>query len=282
MPSAKLTDWLGSSEERHDQIVAFPANALAATLNRDTRYEEGSVLPPLWHWLYFLPIYRRDQANYDGHAGLGGFLPPVKLPRRMWAGSRVSFLNDLTIGAEARKVSTVKSIQQKTGNSGDLVFVTVLHHVFQDDVCCIKEEHDIVYRSAPDENAAVPVYKMSDATPEFSYTVNPDPVLLFRYSALTFNAHRIHYDQPFATNTEGYEGLVVHGPLLATMMLDLIQQQFPDANVNSFQFRALAPVFDTMTFDVCGCRTASSNVNLWIRRGDNVLAMSGFVDLSGA
>jgi len=280
MPAVDLTDWLGNSEERQDQIVAFPANALSATLNYDLQYVDGSVLPPLWHWLYFLPIYRLDQANYDGHAALGGFLPPVKLPRRMWAGSRVSFLYDLTIGTEARKVSTIKSIQQKSGKSGDLVFVTVAHQVFQNDTCCIEEEHDIVYRSAPDINATAPVFKTTDTSPEFSYVVKPDPILLFRYSALTFNGHRIHYDQPFCIETEGYEGLVVHGPLLATMMLDLIRQNFPDAVVKYFQFRALAPVFDTMKFEVCGCKISSSEVEIWIKRDDGVLAMSGSANLS--
>jgi len=280
MPAVDLTDWLGNSEERQDQIVAFPANALSATLNYDVKYLDGSVLPPLWHWLYFLPIYRLDQANYDGHAALGGFLPPVKLPRRMWAGSRVSFLYDLTIGTEARKVSTIKSIQQKSGKSGDLVFVTVAHQVFQNDTCCIEEEHDIVYRSAPNIHATAPVLKTTDTPPEFSYVVKPDPILLFRYSALTFNGHRIHYDQPFCIETEGYEGLVVHGPLLATMMLDLIRQNFPDAVVKYFQFRALAPVFDTMKFEVCGCKTSSSEVEIWIKRDDGVLAMSGSANLS--
>jgi len=280
MSAVDLTDWLGNSEERHDQIVAFPANALSATLNYDVKYLDGSVLPPLWHWLYFLPIYRLDQANYDGHAALGGFLPPVKLPRRMWAGSRVSFLYDLTIGTEARKVSTIKSIQQKSGKSGDLVFVTVAHQVFQNDTCCIEEEHDIVYRSAPNIHATAPVLKTTDTPPEFSYVVKPDPILLFRYSALTFNGHRIHYDQPFCIETEGYEGLVVHGPLLATMMLDLIRQNFPDAVVKYFQFRALAPVFDTMKFEVCGCKISSSEVEIWIKRDDGVLAMSGSANLS--
>jgi len=280
MPAVDLTDWLGNSEERQDQIVAFPANALSATLNYDVKYLDGSVLPPLWHWLYFLPIYRLDQANYDGHAALGGFLPPVKLPRRMWAGSRVSFLYDLTIGTEARKVSTIKSIQQKSGKSGDLVFVTVAHQVFQNDTCCIEEEHDIVYRSAPNIHATAPVLKTTDTPPEFSYVVKPDPILLFRYSALTFNGHRIHYDQPFCIETEGYEGLVVHGPLLATMMLDLIRQNFPDAVVKYFQFRALAPVFDTMKFEVCGCKISSSEVEIWIKRDDGVLAMSGSANLS--
>ncbi|NCX91945.1 MAG: acyl-CoA dehydrogenase, partial [Rhodobacteraceae bacterium] len=154
------------------------------------------------------------------------------------------------------------------------------HQVFQNDTCCIEEEHDIVYRSAPDINATAPVFKTTDTSPEFSYVVKPDPILLFRYSALTFNGHRIHYDQPFCIETEGYEGLVVHGPLLATMMLDLIRQNFPDAVVKYFQFRALAPVFDTMKFEVCGCKISSSEVEIWIKRDDGVLAMSGSANLS--
>ncbi|WP_028913547.1 FAS1-like dehydratase domain-containing protein [Pseudorhodobacter ferrugineus] len=263
-----LQGWVGRSETVTDQITPFQPNALAATLNRDDQFATGSDLLPLWHWLHFLKIFRLDEAGYDGHPALGGFLPPVPLPRRMWAGSRLKFLAPLKVGEVVTKTSTVTRVDHKAGRSGDLVFVTV-RHVYDER---IEEEHDIVYRdvAAPDAPVAVPV-----AAPDvcdFSRDVVPDPVLLFRYSALTFNGHRIHYDQPFCTGTEGYPGLVVHGPLLATLLLDGLRRHLPDAVVTEFEFRAMAPVFDTDRFAVQGA-AVEGGYRLWIRRGDGALAM---------
>lgn len=270
-----LQSWIGKTEVRRDVIAPFPANALAATLNRDDPvYEVGSDLPPLWHWLHFLQIFKLNEAGYDGHPALGGFLPPVPLPRRMWAGSRLRFLTLLKVGEAVTKTSTVVRVDHKAGRSGDLVFVTV-RHVYGD--ARIEEEHDIVYRDAPapdapapDMPAVVPV-AAPDAS-DFAREVVPDPVLLFRYSALTFNGHRIHYDQPFCTGTEGYPGLVVHGPLLATLLLDLLRRQLPDAVVTDFTFRAMVPVFDTAPFSVHGA-AFEGGYRLWVRRADGALAM---------
>ena len=274
-----FSDWVGNSEERHDTIGAFPANALSATLNLTETFHVGSSLPPLWHWLYFLPIFRLNQRNYDGHAALGGFLPPITLPRRMWAGSRVTFPRSLIVGKDAHKVSTIKSIQEKSGKSGELIFVNVAHQVFQDSQLCIEEEHDIVYRNAPTGANVQSALVKSIETPEFAVQVHPDPVLLFRYSALTFNGHRIHYDHPFCVNTEGYDGLVVHGPLLATMMLELVRNEFPEKKIVNFQFRAIAPIFDTTDFEVCGRKLSGSEIEIWVRRDDDVLAMMGFAKI---
>lgn len=264
-----LQTWVGRSETVQDVIAPFPSNALAATLNRDESYQDGAALPPLWHWLHFLPIFRLDAAGYDGHPALGGFLPPVPLPRRMWAGSRLRFAAPLQIGEAVEKTSTVASVRHKAGRSGDLVFVTV-RHVYGE--ARISEEHDIVYRDAPAADAPVAVPVMAPDTSDFSREVVPDPVLLFRYSALTFNGHRIHYDLPFCTGTEGYPGLVVHGPLLATLLLDLLRMQMPDAVVTEFEFRAMAPVFDTAAFSVHGA-AVDGGYRLWIRRNDGALAM---------
>ena len=248
---------------------------MAATLNHEQLdYTENKNLPPLWHWLYFLPIFRLSEAGYDGHAALGDFLPPVQLPRRMWAGSRMEFLSPLKVGREYKKTSKIKSVTAKSGSSGDLVFVTVSHEVSSGQAVCINEEHDIVYREKAKNSAAATKLIEAPKDFDFSIDINPDPVLLFRYSALTFNGHRIHYDLPFCTETEGYGGLVVHGPLLATLLLDGLASHKPAAVVQNFEFRAMAPVFDNMKFLVKGIEQQSGEYSLWIEREDGSIAMN--------
>ncbi|MGB7316795.1 MAG: MaoC family dehydratase N-terminal domain-containing protein [Planktotalea sp.] len=277
-----LRSWEGRSEEKRDKIAAFPSNALAATLDRDdAEYVVGEVLPPLWHWMYFLALHKLKDSGYDGHAALGSFLPPVPLPRRMWAGSRLRFLAPMKIGRDLLKRSSVKSVSHKAGRSGDLVFVTVLHEIWDGDTQCISEEHDIVYRAAPAKGTPVSMPPKAPETSTFERSISPDPVLLFRYSALTFNGHRIHYDHPFCINTEGYEGLIVHGPLLATLMLDLLRREMPDAEVSAFEFRAISPVFDTQGFSVHGAPNDDGTIALWIKRHDGALAMQGTATLKG-
>jgi len=277
-----LRDWVGRSEQYVERIHAFPSNALAATLDRDDAlYQDGTVLPHLWHWLHFLPIFKLSDAGYDGHAALGGFLPPVPLPRRMWAGSRFRFHHPLRIGQDLTKTSTVRSVDHKSGRSGDLVFVTVAHSVANSDGIGIDEEHDIVYRQPPAPDAPAPTPKMALDHSDFYRDIVPNPVLLFRYSALTFNGHRIHYDQPFCITTEGYGGLVVHGPLLATLLMDLLRRKFPDAWVDTFEFRAMAPVFDTNTFSVHGAAQSDGSFRLWVRRDDGALAMDATATVKG-
>lgn len=270
-----LKSWIGRSETHTERLHGFPSNALAATLNRDDApYDDGAVLPHLWHWLHFLPIFKLSDAGYDGHAALGGFLPPVPLPRRMWAGSRFTFHHPLHIGDDVTKTSTVQSVDHKQGRSGDLVFVTVGHELANSAGAAISEQHDIVYRDRPDATAPQPKPAQAPETSDFSRYIEPDSVLLFRYSALTFNGHRIHYDQPFCTSTEGYGGLVVHGPLLATLMMDLLRRH-TDAWVDTFEFRAMAPVFDTHNFTVHGAQVDARTYRLWIARDDGALAMQG-------
>lgn len=274
-----LQSWVGKSELVEERIVPFPANALAATLNRDDPpYKVGSTLPPLWQWLHFLTVFKLVDAGYDGHPALGGFLPPVPLPRRMWAGSRLRFLAPLRIGETIHKTSTVTQVDHKAGRSGDLVFVTVKHRYTERSDLRIEEEHDIVYRSVASPDVSQPAPRPAPETSDFSRAIVPDPVLLFRYSALTFNGHRIHYDQPFCTGTEGYPGLVVHGPLLATLLLDLLRRQLPDAVVSRFEFRAIAPVFDIAEFSVHGA-VEEGRYRLWVRREDGALAMDAKAEL---
>ena len=278
----QLRKWIGRSETTEERIAPFPSNAFAATLDRDDPiYTDGTPLPPLWHWLHFLPVFKLSDAGYDGHAALGQFLPPVPLPRRMWAGSRLRFLAPMCIGQNLRKVSSVSSVDHKVGRSGDLVFVTVRHRVFSGETLGIEEEHDIVYREAPKPDAPPPTPPKAPASSVFSRIIHPDPVLLFRYSALTFNGHRIHYDQPFCTQTEGYEGLVVHGPLLATLLLDLLRREMPNAKVETFDFRAVATVFDNHKFSVHGQpEPDGSTIQLWVKRHDGALAMTATATIS--
>lgn len=274
MDIAHLQSWIGRTEHHDERIAPFPSNALAATLDRDDPpYTDGTELPPLWHWLHFLPVFKLRDAGYDGHQALGDFLPPVPLPRRMWAGSRFVFNDPVRIGDDLRKTSTVHSVTHKSGRSGDLVFVTVKHLVACQGQVGIDEEHDIVYREAAKPGAVPPAPPMAPEADDFSRKIDPDPVLLFRYSALTFNGHRIHYDHPFCTGTEGYDGLVVHGPLLATLLMDLLRRQYPDRAVARFAFRALSTVIADNSFSVHGAQNPDGAFRLWVRRHDGALAM---------
>jgi hydroxyacyl-ACP dehydratase HTD2-like protein with hotdog domain len=211
----------------------------------------------------------------DGHPKRGGFLPPVHdLPRRMWAGGRVGFTGvALRAGDAVRRTSTILSVADKAGGSGRLVFVTVKHVVEGPRGIAIEEEQDIVYRGA--EGAAVKAADPAPAWPDaVTRQVLPDPVMLFRYSALTFNSHRIHYDRSYVTEVEGYPGLVVHGPLVATMLMQLAQQALPQRRVAAFSFRALMPLFDIEPFGLHGrLSDDGGSVMLWAANARGELAM---------
>lgn len=277
-----LEPWIGRSETSADVITAAPYAALAATLDRPAaRPAEGTPLPPLWHWLYFLPLYRQSEVGPDGHARRGDFLPPVPLPRRMWAGSEFDFRQPLRVGDSVTRLSTIAAISQKTGRSGPLVFVKVRHEIRRGDEAAIAlaEMHDIVYRDAPRAGDAAPPPAAAPAA-AWERRIVPDDVLLFRYSALTFNSHRIHYDRRYATATEGYPGLVVHGPLLATLLLDLLRERRPERTVIRFVFRALSPLFDIDPFFVCGePANDGKTVRLWAKDHRGGLAMDATATL---
>ena len=267
-----LKTWTGRQEVLEDRLGHAPVAALSATLDRDdVTPADGDALPPLWHWLYFLPRARQSEIGPDGHPKRGGFLPPVPLPRRMWAGGRLTFLAPLRLGEPVRRVSTIAGVSAKSGRSGNLVFVLVRHEVFGPDGPAITEEDDIVYRDAPAPGEPPPTPKPAPTGESWRRDIVADDVLLFRYSALTFNGHRIHYDRRYVTTEEGYPGLIVHGPLLATLLLDLSRRNDPRV-VKSFTFRALSPVFDTTPFTVCGTPT-ENGAKLWIRRADGALCM---------
>ncbi|QCB53766.1 acyl-CoA dehydrogenase [Sphingopyxis sp. PAMC25046] len=257
--------WVGRSETRKDIATAAPLRGLAALLDHDAVTD---ILPPLGHWLYFLPDARQSAIGEDGHPRRdgAGLLPPVPLPRRMWAGSRIEFLAPIAVGAALTRVTTIDAIKPKRGASGDLLFVTLRHDIAANGVPAIREEQDIVFREPTPASPApqAPTVPAAAEPADAVRKVSPDPVLLFRYSALTFNAHRIHYDRDYAQSVEGYAGLVVHGPLIATLLIDHALRAAPDIVPRQFVFRAEAPLIDGAPFDLCLAREGDA-AKLWAR-----------------
>ncbi len=236
------TPWLGRSRSLEGRLDPFPAAALAAALDREDRPGEGDPLPPFWHHLYLHEPVRAADTGDDGHPRLGLFLPPVPLPRRMWAGGRLRIARLPRIGHKLRRTSTIRAVTPKRGRSGDLVFVLVEHRFTDTAGELFVEEQDIVYREPRSLPPRAEPWRMP--TPLRAERCRlADEVLLFRYSALTYNGHRIHYDLAYAREVEGYPGLVVHGPLLATLMLDLLRDTWPEARLRHFAFRAVSPLF---------------------------------------
>lgn len=249
VPPERWREWIGRTERVEDALALAPALAAAATLDdEEPPLASGDALPPLWHWFYFLPRAAQRTLGADGHPPRGGFLPPVPHPRRMFAGARVRFVRPLRLGRPAVREGTVVDVVSKAGRSGALAFVTVRHIVTQDGATCLEEEQDVVYRE-PGPPVPAPVPAPWAPLPEggWSRVVEPDPRLLFRFSALTFNAHRIHYDRAYAEREEGYPGLVVHGPLTAMLLLDLARRR-TGRPIGAFAFRVQAPLFDLAPF----------------------------------
>jgi 3-methylfumaryl-CoA hydratase len=277
----ELQAWVGRTEERADRVTPVPLAALAATLDRDDPPPvDGSAIAPLRHWLYFLPLYRRSETGPDGHVKRGGFLPPVPLPRRMWAGGRLEFRHPLRVGDAIERVSRIVSVNHKQGRTGELVFVLVRHEVRARGDVAIVEEHDIVYRDPPAPGETPPAPKAAPPDAPWRQDVVPDDVLLFRYSALTFNGHRIHYDRRYVTTVEGYPGLIVHGPLIATLLVDLARDHCAPSDIATFSFRAVKPVFDVAPFAVCGAREPDGKtVRLWAQDTGGHLAMEATATL---
>ncbi|MGM9491556.1 FAS1-like dehydratase domain-containing protein [Ideonella sp. YS5] len=276
-----LQTWIGQTEVAHDTVTPVPLRALTATLDRDDApIAPGAPIPPCWHWLYFLPLHRQSAIGADGHPPRGGFLPPVPLPRRMWAGSRIDFLAPVTAGQALARTSRIEDVRLKDGRTGPLVFVKVRHEIQADGRLAIVDRHDIVYRGMPAAGEPVPAGVMPPADAQWTRRIVPDDVLLFRYSALTFNGHRIHYDRRYVTTVEGYPGLVVHGPLIATLLLDLLRRERPDARVTRFAFKAVKPIFDIAPFEVCGRAIGHSEAQLWARTPEGHLAMEASATLA--
>jgi len=267
MSEVSLDDWIGRTQTTTDAFDLGHAACVAATLGKPAP-RKGDPMPELWHWCFFLEAVGMDALGTDGHPARGTFLPPAEGRNRMWAGGRVYFDSPLLAGIEAQKTSTVANITEKQGKTGSLLFVTVAHEVFQNGDRVIREEQDIVYRlpSPPKLQGTEPV---PDA--DWQLTVEPTSTLLFRYSALTFNGHRIHYDYPYVTETEGYPGLVVHGPLIATMMVQSFRDAHPGARIEHLAYRGLRPLIAPKPFVAAGQKVEQGLARLWAAQ-DNTLA----------
>ncbi len=280
-----LQQWVGKQETREDVLALGTVRAMAATLDWETVPNIGDKLPAPWHWLYFLAAERQSRIGSDGHPQRGGFLPPVTLPRRMWASGKIQFAQPLHIGDNVKRVSTVTSVTHKVGGSGDLVFVVVRHEIYARGQLAVSEDQNIVYRADPTPDApALPAVAPRQVA-EFGRELLADPVLLFRFSALTFNSHRIHYDRDYAINEEGYAGLVVQGPLSATLLLDLVRSEARAAGVSgdieSYDYRALRPLIAGHPFQVQGCRD-EQGVSLWVVDHTGAMSMQARVGLRQA
>jgi 3-methylfumaryl-CoA hydratase len=264
-----LQGWVGRTQRADDRAAPGPLAGLASLLDHATPPWISGEAPPLAHWLYFLPHQRQSLLDTDGHATRGDFLPPVPLPRRMWAGSRVRFLAPIPVDAAISRHSTIATVTAKNGRSGPMVFVTVKHEIAVGGTTAVVEEQDLVYRGAvaPADSAPTSTGGPTPAAPQVARvsqatrTIVPDPVQLFRFSALTFNAHRIHYDRDYA-RIEGYPGLVVHGPLVATLLMDHFLRHSGGRRVSAFSFRAERPLFDTAPFDLCFA-PSDAGADLW-------------------
>ena len=270
-----LRPWIGRTEQRTDLVTAAMAAGLSATLDR-TEPEPvlGADMPDLIHWLCFRPTAPQHELGPDGHPLRGGFLPPVPLPRRMWAGGRIEFNHPLRAGDEVVRQSRILNVDAKQGRSGPLVFVTVRHEISNAQGLAISEEQDLVYREAATAQTPPTSATHAPADAAFARTLRPDTTLLFRYSALTFNSHRIHYDRPYATKVEGYPGLVVHGPLIATLLVDLLRRQHPGARLRRYRYTALRPTFDLHPLRLCGREDGPHSHALWSQDHEGVLTMT--------
>ena len=276
---SKFDDWIGNAREQRERIDTALTAGMSAALDRDDApTKDGDPLPPCWHWMFFRDATMQSKLGTDGLPARGALMPPVPLPRRMWAASQIRFLAPLRLGEMALKRSEIASITKKSGKSGRLVFVNLRHTVLNAaDEVAIEEEQNIVYTEAP-KSGAMPPPRPAPEEAAWRRELRPDPVMLFRYSALTFNPHRIHYDQPYCTQEEGYPGLVVHGPLIATLMVDLCRRSRPDAEVKEFSFRALSPLFVDHAMTLGGAPSdEGSSAVVWAANDQGGLASQGEV-----
>ena len=274
-----LADWIGNTETAECDVTAEPADILAATFDRDDApLQPGDAIPPGWHWYYFHEVVPLAETGPDGHPKRGGFMPPVPLPRRMWAGSELSFHRPITVGERITKTSTITDVTVKTGTAGTLCFVTARHEIAGVGGLATVEDHTTVYLGEAAPGAGAPKPPPAPAEAVWKRAIHPDPVMLFRYSAVTMNSHRIHYDHAYVTEFEGYPGLVVHGPLTTTLLLDLFRREMPDAVPTRFKVRAVSPLYDTHDFTVEGAPGEPGTAKLWALNHEGGLAQSAEIE----
>jgi 3-methylfumaryl-CoA hydratase len=270
-----LKKWIGEKETDIDYVTVPAVHRLSATLDRDDAFPKmGDTLPIGWHSTLFPRVVRHAQIGPDGHPARGDFLPPVPLPRRMFAGKRTTFSGDLRLGDEVRRVSTIKDVTIKSGRTGQMVFVTVSTDITSPRGLAITEEQDIVYRQDPDKNAPPPPPQPAPGTAVWKNTVTPTEVMLFRYSALTFNGHRIHYDHPYVTKVEGYPALVMNGGLTTLLVYELARAH-AKSPVRFMSSRNVRPMFANRAISVCGEPSADGkSAKLWTQDDTGALTLS--------
>ncbi len=280
----RLAEWIGNRETDIDYVTVPSVLRLSATLDRDDpRPKPGDPLPIGWHSILFPRVVRQSQIGADGHPERGDFLPPVPLPRRMFAGKRISFEDELRVGDEVRRESVIQSVTPKQGKSGQMVFVTVRTEMSTARGLAIVEEQDIVYREEPDPMAPKAPAGAQEAPGRavWKKVVTPDPVMLFRYSALTFNGHRIHYDQPYVTGTEGYPALVMNGGLTTLLVFELARANAGCA-LRHIASRNVKPLFVNRAITLCGEPSADGrSAKLWAEDDTGAVALSATAEFVG-
>jgi 3-methylfumaryl-CoA hydratase len=262
-----LKEWIGKTEIVAERASTGRMHGLAALLDKPDIPKEGDPVGPMGHWCYFKPRVRQSEIGPDGHPARGGFMPPVPLPRRMFGGFRTTYRKPLILGEMMRQEARIADVQIKQGRTGMLVICTVHYEFSGESGLAIEEDHDYVYRGNPPAEAKDDAggSGKTDAAPTnhaWAKEIVPDPVMLFRYSAVTFNGHRIHYDRKYVTEVEGYPALIVHGPLIATLLAELALDNNPGREFRRFDFQARAPLFDNAPFTVAG-KPAEDGCSLW-------------------
>ena len=273
----KLRDWIGEKESEVDHITIPAVKRLAAMLDwKDAMApKHGDVLPIGWYSVFFSRIAPQSEIGSDGHPKRGDFLPPVPLPRRMFAGRRLHFHNDLQVGDEVRREAVIKDVTRKQGRSGEMVFVTVKTSIYTPRALAIETEQDIVYRREPDKSAPPVPPKPAPGNGVWKRVITPDNVMLFRYSALTYNGHRIHYDHPYVTKTEGYPDLVMNGGLTTLLVFELARA-CAASPIQYFSSRNVRPMFVNRAITLCGEPSADGkSAKLWAQDDSGALSLDG-------
>jgi 3-methylfumaryl-CoA hydratase len=270
-----LRQWIGRTQDASDTVTAQLVKGLRATLFQEVgEPKTGDVAPFTVHWCLAQPVFPMSQLGTDGHPARGGFLPPVPLPRRMWAGGELEIVDPLRVGDEAKRSSRISDVSVKTGSTGTLCFVAVEHVITTSRGVAMRERHDIVYREMTSGAAAAPKAPPPPPVAKHRETHVSDPVLLFRYSALTFNGHRIHYDRDYVTKVEGYPGLIFHGPLQAALIVELAAKLLGGKPPKKFTYRGLQPLFEGSEFSV-NANDNAGGMELWTANAEGQPTMKG-------
>ncbi len=273
----ELRQWIGREQEAQEQVTPRLAELLRAILDETgPALRDGDLAPAGIHWCVTNDIAPMSALGPDGHPRRGGFLPPVSLPRRMWAGSRLQTLRPLAVGEQVRRHSRIADVVLKEGRSGTLCFVAVDHEYSGDQGLAVRERQDIVYRDA---TPAAPMSKPAradgaEAARTIQAEIDADPVLLFRYSAATSNGHRIHYDRAYCIDVEHYPGLIVHGPLQATLLWNLAIRSQGSCFTTQFAFRGTGPLFDGQRFALHSRPASDNRLELWSTASDGTTTMT--------